>query len=57
MRYKLRMMGIPLEGPTSAFCDNEAFVTNSTVPESTLKWKHNAIAYHRVREAAAAKTI
>jgi hypothetical protein len=30
---------------------------NSTHPESTLKKKHNAIAYHCVREAAAAGTI
>ena len=29
-------------------------VTNSTMPTSTLKKKHNAIAYHRVREAVAA---
>ena len=54
LRYKLRMMGIKVDGPTSLFCDNEAVVTNSTKPESTLKKKHNAIAYHRVREALAA---
>jgi hypothetical protein len=54
MRYKLRMMGIPLDGPTSLFGDNESVVTNATKPESTLKKKHNAIAYHRVREAQAA---
>ena len=35
------------------FCDNEGVVKNTTVPESTLKKKHNAIAYHFVREAAA----
>jgi hypothetical protein len=29
-------------------------VTNSTVPTSTLKKKHNSIAYHQVREATAA---
>ena len=29
-------------------------VNNSTRPESALKKKHNAIAYHRVREAVAA---
>ncbi|KAI2500927.1 hypothetical protein MHU86_13534 [Fragilaria crotonensis] len=30
---------------------------NSTKPESTLKKKHNAIAYHRVREAQAAGIV
>ena len=57
LRYKLRMMGIPLEEPTNVFCDNEAVVKNSTKPESTLKKKHNAIAYHRVREAQAAGIV
>jgi hypothetical protein len=57
LRYKLRMMGIPLSGPTSVFCDNESVVKNSTAPESTLKKRHNAIAYHRAREAQAAGII
>jgi hypothetical protein len=57
LRYKLRMMGIPLAGPTSVFCDNESVVKNSTAPESTLKKRHNAIAYHRAREAQAAGII
>jgi RPA family protein len=57
LRYKLRMMGIPVDGPASVFCDNESVVKNSTRPESALKKKHNAIAYHRVREAQAAKII
>ena len=43
MRYKLRMMGIPMEGPTNVFCDNESVFINSTHPESTLKKKHNVI--------------
>jgi hypothetical protein len=57
LRYKLRMFGIPIEGPTNVFCDNEAVTKNSTIPESTLKKKHNSIAYHRTREAVAASTI
>jgi hypothetical protein len=51
------MMGIPVDGSTSVFCDNESVFKNSTRPESVLKKKHNAIAYHRVREAQAADTI
>ena len=53
LQYKLCMMGIPIDGPTNMFCDNEAVVRNSTMPESTLKKKHVAICYHRVREACA----
>jgi hypothetical protein len=56
-RYKLRMMGIPVAGATNFFCDNESVVKSTVRPESTLKKKHNAIAYHRVREAQAAEII
>jgi hypothetical protein len=37
--------------------DNMAVVLNTTVPSSQLKKKHNAIAYHRVREAVAGSII
>ena len=57
LRYKLRMMGVQVDGPTNVFCDNAAVVMNTTKPKSTLKKKHNAIAYHRVREAQAAGVI
>ena len=54
MRYKLRMMGVRVDGPTFILCDNRAVVMNSSRPESTLKKKHNQICFHRVREAVAA---
>ena len=57
LRYKLRMMGVPIDGPTSVFCDNESVVKNTTRPESPLKKKHNSVAYHRAREACAAGVI
>lgn len=57
LRYKLRMIGVPINGPTNVMCDNKSVVNNSTLPHSTLKKKHNAICYHRVREAVAAKII
>jgi hypothetical protein len=56
-RYKLRMMGVPIQGPSQVLCDNKSVVLNTTLPSSTLKKKHNAIAYHRVREAVAAQII
>lgn len=55
--YKLHMFGIPIDGPANKFCDNNGVVINSTHPESTLKKKHNAIAYHRTREAVVANTV
>jgi hypothetical protein len=51
------MMGIPVAGATNFFCDNESVVKPSIRPESTLKKKHNTIAYRRVREAQAADII
>jgi hypothetical protein len=57
MRYKLRMFGVPLQGPANVYCDNEAVCRNTRAPESTLKKKHNAVAYHRCREAVASGTI
>ena len=57
LRYKLRMFGIPLDGPVNTFCDNKSVVTNSIHSASTLKKKHNAIAYHCVREAIASNMM
>lgn len=44
-------------GPTKVFCDNEAITKKKIFLESTLKKKHNSIAYHRSREAVVAGTI
>jgi hypothetical protein len=57
LRYKLRMMGVPLSGPADVRCDNMSVVNNTTAPESQLKKKSNAIAYHFVRECVASNTI
>jgi hypothetical protein len=53
LRYKLRMKGVPLEGPTFIYGDNMSVINNSSKPESTLKKKSNSICYHAVREAVA----
>ena len=53
MRYKLICFGIPVEGPAEVFCDNISFVKNLSIPKSALNKRHNAICYHRVREAHA----
>ena len=57
MRYRLRMLGVPVDGPAMMFGDNQSVVTNCSLSTSTLKKKHNAIAYHRVRETVAAGVI
>jgi hypothetical protein len=55
--YKLRMFGIRTKISTNAFCDNKSVVINVAHPESTLTKKHNAIAYHKVRECVAMKAL
>ena len=36
LRYKLRMFGIPIDGPADVFCDNQGVVKNTSLPESVL---------------------
>lgn len=54
LRYKLRMFGVPIDGPANVLCDNQGVVKNTSIPESVLNKKHVSIAYHTVREAVAA---
>ena len=51
------MMGVPIDGAANLFCDNESVVKNTTRSESPLKKKHNAVAYHKVRESVAAGAV
>ena len=57
IRYKLHMMGISPDGPANCFWDNKSIVLNATNPASTLKKKHNSVAYHKVWECSAAGTV
>jgi hypothetical protein len=41
--YTLRMMGVPLDGPSWIFGDNQSVITSSTIPESNLNKRHNAL--------------
>lgn len=57
LRYKLRMFGVEIEGPTGVYCDNEAVTKNCSIPESVLRKKHHSIAYHHNRQAVASGTV
>ena len=56
LRYKLRTFGVPFDGATNIFCDNEAVTKNYSDPTSTLKKKHHLIAYHRNPDAVTVGT-
>jgi hypothetical protein len=57
VRYMLRSLGVLLNGSALMLGDNMSVFLNTTVPSSVLKKKHNATAYHRVREAIAARIM
>ena len=54
LRYKLRMLGVPLSGPSKyIYGGNMSVIHNTQQPESTLKKKSNSVCYHAVRKAVA----
>ena len=57
LRFKLRMFGIPVDGPADVLCDNNSVVNSTQRPESVLSKKHLAICYHKVRETVAKEVI
>ena len=54
---KLRMFGIPVDGPTNVLCDNNSVVNNSQRPESVLSKKHLSICFHWVQEGVVDQVI
>ena len=43
LRYKLRMMGVPISGPSFVYGDNMSVIHNTQRPESRLNKKSNSI--------------
>ncbi|CAJ1948681.1 unnamed protein product [Cylindrotheca closterium] len=57
LRYKLRMMRVPIDGYCHTCVDNNSVVLNSSRPESTLKKKSNSVAYNYVQSKCATDVI
>ena len=57
IRQTLRYLGAPIGAKSFLFGDNRSVVTNATLPHSTLTKRHNILAFHRVRDAIAAKLM
>ena len=55
LRYKLRMIGIPVNEPTFIGSDNKSVLCNTMIPSLVLSKKSNSIAYHAVHEGVAKK--
>jgi hypothetical protein len=54
LRNTLRYLGVPIDGPSYMFGDNESVQNAIGIPTSKLHKRHNALSYHRTREAEAA---
>ena len=57
IRQTLTYLGAPIGAKSFLFGDNRSVVTSATLPHSTLTKRHNILAFHRVREAIAAKLM
>ena len=50
LRYKLRMMGIPVMNPCFIYGDNQSVLWNTSSPDSMLKKKTAGVSYHFLHE-------
>ena len=57
LRTTLRYLGVPIHDKSYVFGDNKMVVDSSTIPHAKLHKRHNALSFHHVREAIAAKFI
>jgi hypothetical protein len=57
IRTTLRFLGVPIQGKSVLFGDNQSVIISSTEPQSPINKRHNALSYHRVREAIAAGIV
>ena len=53
LRYNLRMMGIPISGPSYINGYNMSIIHNSSRSESVCRLKSSSICYHTVCESVA----
>ena len=51
LRLTLRYLGVPIRDTSYMLGDNKAVVDSSTVPHAKLHKRHNALSFHRVRNA------
>ena len=57
LRLTLRYLGVPIRDVSYMFGDNKSVVDSSIIPHAKLHKRHNALSFHRVREAIASGAI
>ena len=53
----LRYLGVPIRDKSYVFGDNKTVIDSLPTPHAKLHKRHNALSFHRVREAVASKFI
>ena len=53
LRYKVRMIGVTIEGAANVLCDNEYVYKNYSFYKYQLSRKYQAIYFHQARECMA----
>ena len=53
LRYRLRMIGIPISGPSYIYGDNMSVMYNTSRPEPVLRKMSNSGCHHAVHESVA----
>ena len=57
LRLTFRYLGVPIVGKSLMFGDNEAVVNSGSRVDAKLHKRHNALSFHKVREAVASDMI
>ena len=57
LRFKLRMFGVPFEGPIHVYRDNKRAVLNFIKVEYNVDKNHNSVVYHFICNAVAASIL
>ncbi|CAJ1964689.1 unnamed protein product [Cylindrotheca closterium] len=57
LQFTLRYLGVPIQGRSCMFGDNESVVNSSSQPDAKLHKRHVALLFHRVREAIASNML
>ena len=57
LRLTLRYLGVPINGRSMVFGDNESVINSAAIPHSKMHKRWVALSYHRVRWAVAAGII
>jgi hypothetical protein len=57
LQMTLHYLGIPIQEKSYVFRDNKTVIDASSTPHAKLHKRHNALSFHRVREAVASKQV